>query len=104
MNGDLISWKNRGDLHFSGRGISYEPAWERTGLWARLGGNDIRSAGIFSGKTALEVFNTDQGSQFTPARFTDMLQACLIRISVDGRGRWLDNERWPPFFGQVSKL
>src|ERR1700755_3278748 len=38
-----------------------------------------------------EIFNTDQGSQFTAPRFTGMLQAAGIRISMDGRGRWMDN-------------
>ena len=37
------------------------------------------------------IFNTDQGSQFTSFAFTDVLQAKGIRISMDGRGRWLDN-------------
>jgi putative transposase len=38
-----------------------------------------------------EIFNTDQGAQFTSAAFTDMLEAAGVRISMDGRGRWLDN-------------
>jgi len=38
-----------------------------------------------------EIFNTDQGCQFTSAVFTGLLQAHDIRISMDGRGRWLDN-------------
>jgi putative transposase len=38
-----------------------------------------------------EIFNTDQGSQFTSVDFTGVLQAHKIRISMDGRGRWLDN-------------
>jgi putative transposase len=38
-----------------------------------------------------EIFNTDQGSQFTSAAFTDRLSAAGISISMDGRGRWLDN-------------
>ena len=38
-----------------------------------------------------EIFNTDQGSQFTTSRFTEMLQGRQIRISMDGRGRWMDN-------------
>jgi putative transposase len=40
---------------------------------------------------APEIFNTDQGSQFTSERFTGVLAAVGIRISMDGRGRWLDN-------------
>jgi len=38
-----------------------------------------------------EIFNTDQGSQFTGAAFTGVLAAAGIRISMDGRGRWMDN-------------
>jgi len=38
-----------------------------------------------------EIFNTDQGSQFTSAAFTGMLQDQAIRISMDGRGAWRDN-------------
>jgi putative transposase len=38
-----------------------------------------------------EVFNTDQGSQFTSAAFTDVLNRHGIKISMDGRGRWMDN-------------
>lgn len=38
-----------------------------------------------------EIFNTDQGSQFTGADFIDRLKAANIRISMDGKGRWLDN-------------
>jgi putative transposase len=38
-----------------------------------------------------EIFNTDQGSQFTSGDFTGLLAAAGIRISMDGRGRWIDN-------------
>ena len=38
-----------------------------------------------------EIFNTDQGSQFTSPRFTGLLTAAGIRVSMDGRGRWMDN-------------
>ena len=38
-----------------------------------------------------EIFNTDQGSQFTSAVFTGRLADADIRISMDGRGRWMDN-------------
>ena len=40
---------------------------------------------------APEIFNTDQGAQFTSEAFTDVLKAADIRISMDGKGRWLDN-------------
>jgi putative transposase len=38
-----------------------------------------------------EIFNTDQGSQFTSTAFTGVLSAAGVKISMDGRGRWLDN-------------
>jgi len=38
-----------------------------------------------------EIFNTDQGVQFTSAEFTNRLKAAAVRISWDGRGRALDN-------------
>ena len=42
-----------------------------------------------------EIFNTDQGSQFTSAAFTGTLAATGIAISMDGRGRWMDVvRRW----------
>ena len=38
-----------------------------------------------------EIFNTDQGSQFTSAAFTGALAEAGVAISMDGRGRWMDN-------------
>ena len=38
-----------------------------------------------------EIFNTDQGSQFTSAAFTGLLLDNAIAISMDGRGAWRDN-------------
>jgi putative transposase len=40
---------------------------------------------------AREIFNTDQGSQFTSMAFTAVLQREKIAISMDGRGAWRDN-------------
>ena len=40
---------------------------------------------------APEIFNTDQGSQFTDERFTQVLLARGVRVSMDGKGRWIDN-------------
>jgi putative transposase len=40
---------------------------------------------------APEIFNTDQGSQFTSAAFTGVLTAAGVAISMDGKGRWVDN-------------
>lgn len=38
-----------------------------------------------------EIFNTDQGCQFTSEEFTHALRDAGIRISMDGKGRWMDN-------------
>ncbi len=54
-----------------------------------------------------EIFNTDQGAQFSSAGFTDRLKAAGVAISMDGRGRALDNvfiERlwWSVKYEEVS--
>jgi len=38
-----------------------------------------------------EIFNTDQGCQFTSEQWTDRLLGLGVKISMDGRGRWMDN-------------
>jgi putative transposase len=38
-----------------------------------------------------EIFNSDQGSQFTSTDFTGVLLDAKVKISMDGRGRWIDN-------------
>ncbi|GBD98333.1 integrase core domain protein [bacterium BMS3Abin07] len=38
-----------------------------------------------------DIFNTDQGSQFTSDDFVEILQERGINISMDGKGRWMDN-------------
>ena len=38
-----------------------------------------------------EILNTDQGSQFTSDAFIDVLKSNGIQISMDGKGRWVDN-------------
>jgi len=38
-----------------------------------------------------EIFNTDQGAQFTSEAFTSRLKDEGIKISMDGKGRWIDN-------------
>jgi putative transposase len=40
---------------------------------------------------APEIFNSDQGSQFTADAFTEPLKALGVQISMDGRGAWRDN-------------
>jgi len=38
-----------------------------------------------------DIFNSDQGSQFTSVAFTDLLKKHDIAISMDGKGAWRDN-------------
>ena len=38
-----------------------------------------------------EIFNTDQGSQFTSVDFTGVLVSNAIQVSMDGKGSWRDN-------------
>src|SRR5665213_2165277 len=38
-----------------------------------------------------EIFNTDQGSQFTSGEWIDTLKTAGVQISMDGKGRWIDN-------------
>ena len=40
---------------------------------------------------APEIFNTDQGSQFTSEQWLNTLKAAGVQISMDGKGRWIDN-------------
>lgn len=40
---------------------------------------------------APEIFNTDQGAQYTSEAFTAVLKAHEVKISMDGKGRWVDN-------------
>ena len=43
------------------------------------------------GKAKPEIFNTDQESQFTSEAFTQTLQEQRVQVSMDGKGRYLDN-------------
>ena len=38
-----------------------------------------------------EILNTDQGAQYTSEAFTEVLRSHNIHISMDGKGRWVDN-------------
>lgn len=51
---------------------------------------------------APEIFNTDQGSQFTSADFTEILLARQIRISMDSKGRAMDNIIIERFFRSLK--
>ena len=84
-----------------GRGFLYLVAlmdWaSRAGLSWRLSNTMDASFCVEAREEALakygkpEIFNTDQGSQFTGMDFTGALLEAGIQISMDGRGRWMDN-------------
>lgn len=57
-----------------------------TGLCLRALNQAIANTGC-----APEIFNTDQGSQFTSEEWIGRLTDLGVRISMDGRGRWMDN-------------
>lgn len=46
---------------------------------------------IESAERLPEIFNTDQGSQFTSEKWVEKLMSLEIQISMDGKGRWMDN-------------
>jgi putative transposase len=50
---------------------------------------EVLEAALLRGRP--EIFNSDQGAQFTSPAFTGRLQAAGVRVSMDGRGRALDN-------------
>jgi putative transposase len=57
-----------------------------TGLCLRALNRAVTNTG-----EAPEIFNTDQGCQFTSEEWTGRLTELGVRISMDGRGRWMDN-------------
>ena len=75
------SWTGRAARYWHG---GCRTPWEANFCVAALG-----EAIATHGKP--DIFNTDQGSQFTSFTFTNMLKDAGIRISMDGRGRWMDN-------------
>jgi len=52
--------------------------------------------------SAPEIFNTNQGCQFTSEEFTGVLKGHGIRISMDGKGRWVDNVFVEPLWRSVK--
>jgi putative transposase len=75
----VIDWHSR-----------YVLAWELSNtLDAAFCVRAVRRAMERHGKP--EIFNTDQGCQFTSAEFTQPLLAAGVRLSMDGKGRCLDN-------------
>ena len=51
--------------------------------------NALEEALAYNGKP--EILNSDQGSQFTSIAFTHTLKGAGVPISMDDKGRWLDN-------------
>lgn len=56
----------------------------------RLTERAVRAA-VAKSRGLPEIFNTDQGSQFTSPEWTGRLEGLGIRVSMDGKGRWMDN-------------
>ena len=50
----------------------------------------LRRAMAQTGRTP-DIFNTDQGSQFTSKEWVGELEAAGVQVSMDGKGRWMDN-------------
>ena len=50
----------------------------------------LREALVGAGR-APEIFNTDQGSQFTSRTWIETARQCGGKVSMDGKGRWMDN-------------
>jgi putative transposase len=67
----------------------YVLSWELSNSLDRWFCVDALNAALAMGKP--EIFNTDQGCQFTSHEFTQILQSKDIQISMDGKGRWMDN-------------
>jgi len=49
------------------------------------------SAALAQSRGLPQIFNTDQGSQFTSTEWTGRLESLGIAVSMDGKGRWMDN-------------
>jgi putative transposase len=49
-----------------------------------------------------EIFNTDQGSQFTSNKWTDIIISNNVKVSMDGKGRWIDNVIIERFFRSLK--
>lgn len=67
----------------------YVLAWQLSNTLDSAFCVDVLRQALVQGKP--EIFNTDQGVQFTAIAFTSVLENAGVRISMDGRGRALDN-------------
>jgi len=79
------------------RSLKYECVYSRKVLAWRLSNSMDAAFCVDALKEALakhgkpEIFNTDQGSQFTSGAWIDVLTDAKIKISMDGKGAWRDN-------------
>jgi len=64
-------------------------AWQLSNTLDRAFCLDVVRLALQKGRP--DIFNTDQGSQFTAIPFTGQLESAGIRVSMDGRGRFMDN-------------
>ena len=60
-------------------------------------------AAVVATGTTPEIFNTDQGSQFTSNDWTEKLTELGVQISMDGKGRWIDNVVIERFWGSLKR-
>jgi putative transposase len=64
--------------------------------------NKALSEALRQGESRPLIFNTDQGSQFTSAEWTGKLEGLGIEVSMDGKGRWMDNVFIERLWGSVK--
>ena len=64
-------------------------SWRLSNTWDGLFCLEALEEALACGKP--EIFNTDQGVQYTADAFTGRLEAAGVRVSMDGRGRWMEN-------------
>ena len=101
-------WRSRGRIRYGARDITYircggvhvpdgdhrlvQPLRVGMAFVEHAGGQFLRR-GVGGGlaRRQPEIFNTDQGAQFTSRAFTGRLESWGVAISMDGRGRALDN-------------
>ena len=79
---------------FGGGDGLVEPVCAGLALEQHDGGGLLRGrlgSGAASGRQAPLISNTDQGSQFTSPMFIDAVESAGVDVSMDGRGRWMDN-------------
>jgi len=69
----------------------YVLAWRLSNTMEAAFCVDAWEAALRVGRRAPLISNTDQGAQFTAAMFVDAVQSAGVEVSMDGRGRWLDN-------------